>query len=206
MATVALGWNVLNVGSAFRHSLSCLFPSTTIKSSSRFLSSSVAALAAGTVLMSLAPDLQHSRKSSPCCLLVFNKLFSIKTNINFFLSTVVWGKHDRRTKKGKRYLGTFGKCRPRNPEVSPYSKRFYNLQLQWNRGSGSPRSSPWILFSTPDYGCDDDNFSGSVIPVRGQLIHIDRLLRIGRQMCSSTYVVENLPAYMRFALKSTQNE
>mmetsp|Transcript_27928 Transcript_27928/g.70729 ORF Transcript_27928/g.70729 Transcript_27928/m.70729 type:complete len:120 (-) Transcript_27928:242-601(-) len=52
---------------------------------------------------------------------------------------ILWGKHDRRTKRGKRYLGTFGKIRPRKPKATPWSAEQNGGLLQWApEGSSKP--------------------------------------------------------------------
>ncbi|EKX44689.1 hypothetical protein GUITHDRAFT_152941 [Guillardia theta CCMP2712] len=39
-------------------------------------------------------------------------------------SNYLWGRHDRRTKKGKIHIGSYGVCRRRKPEPGPYSRDF----------------------------------------------------------------------------------
>eukprot|EP00277_Geminigera_cryophila_P018913 CAMPEP_0179444696 /NCGR_PEP_ID=MMETSP0799-20121207/28123_1 /TAXON_ID=46947 /ORGANISM="Geminigera cryophila, Strain CCMP2564" /LENGTH=124 /DNA_ID=CAMNT_0021231959 /DNA_START=74 /DNA_END=448 /DNA_ORIENTATION=- len=53
----------------------------------------------------------------------------------------MWGRHDKRTKKGKRHIGTYGKIRPRKPDATPFSQDYWGQKMHWippGGGSGSP--------------------------------------------------------------------
>lgn len=58
----------------------------------------------------------------------------------------LWGRHDKRTKKGKRHIGTYGKVRPRKPDATPFSQEYWGRKIRWTPSGGGvsapPRTDP----------------------------------------------------------------
>mmetsp|Transcript_53062 Transcript_53062/g.126244 ORF Transcript_53062/g.126244 Transcript_53062/m.126244 type:complete len:132 (-) Transcript_53062:121-516(-) len=60
--------------------------------------------------------------------------------------SILWGRHDRRTLKGKRKIGTYGKIRPRKEAPSPWSLKGNDLVISWlPNGCGKPAKNPTAI-------------------------------------------------------------